>query len=192
MPGVDGWQVLHDLKNDPATAHIPVILHTILDKKALGFQLGAADYLVKPLDPQVVKEALERVILQGGHHPRRVLVVDDDPNVVDMLHQYLPASEFSLESAVDGLAGLQAIKMQRPDILLLDLLMPKLDGFGVIEQLRSDPQTIDLPVIVISAKELTVEESNHLEKTVAVVMKKQGFEGEKLVEEIKRVLRSCR
>ena len=189
MPGVDGWQVLHELKNDPATANIPVILHTIVDKKALGFQLGAAAYLLKPLDPVAVREALERVIVQEAHHPKRVLVVDDDPNVADMLRQFLPESDFSLESALDGLAGLQAIEANRPDILLLDLIMPNLDGFGVIERLFANPQTRDLPIIVISAKDLTAEESARLKEMVTVVMKKQGFEGEKLVEEINRVLR---
>jgi signal transduction histidine kinase/DNA-binding response OmpR family regulator len=188
MPGADGWQVLHELKNDPATANIPVILHTIVDKKALGFQLGAAAYLLKPLDPVAVREALDRVIVQNGHKPKRVLVVDDDPNVADMLRQFLPESDFSLESALDGLAGLKSIEANRPDILLLDLLMPNLDGFGVIERLSANPQMRDLPIIVISAKDLTADESVRLKETVAVVMKKQGFQGEKLVDEINHVL----
>ena len=189
MPGVDGWQVLHDLKNDPATANIPVILLTIVDKKALGFQLGAADYLLKPLDPVAVREALDRAIIPDGRRPKRVLVVDDDPNVVDMLRQSLPESDFSLESALDGVAGLRAIEANRPDILLLDLIMPRLDGFGVIENLRANPQTRDLPIIVISAKELTSDESKKLKESVAFVMKKQGFDGEKLIDEINNVLR---
>jgi PAS domain S-box-containing protein len=189
MLGTDGWQVLHDLKNDPTTADIPVILHTIVDKKALGFRLGAAAYLLKPLDPVAVQEALDRVIVQNGHKPKHVLVVDDDPNVADILRQFLPESDFSLASALDGVAGLQAIEAKRPDILLLDLLMPKLDGFGVIERLRADPSTRDLPIIVISAKDLTAKEASCLKETVAMVIKKQGFQGEKLVEEINRVLR---
>jgi len=189
MPGMDGWQVLHDLKNNPSTTDIPVILHTIVDKKALGFQLGASAYLLKPLDPVAVRETLDQVIAQNGHRPKRILVVDDDPNVADMLRQFLLESDFSLESALDGLAGLKSIEMNRPDILLLDLLMPKLDGFGVIECLRGNSQTRDLPIIVISAKDLTAEEAYRLNETVSVVMKKQGFEGEKLVAEINRVLR---
>ena len=188
MPGADGWQVLSDLKEDPSTADIPVILLTIVDKKALGFRLGAAAYLLKPLDPVAVRETLNRVILRKGRQFKRVLVVDDDPNVADMLRQFLPESDFSLESALDGLAGLQAIEAYCPDILLLDLLMPRLDGFGVIERLRADPQTRDLPIIVISAKDLTADESARLKETVAVVMKKQGFQGEKLVEEIDRAV----
>ncbi len=189
MPGTDGWQVLHDLKNDPTTADIPVILHTIVDKKALGFQLGASDYLLKPLDSVAVRETLDRVIARNKHHPKQILLIDDDPNVADMLRQFLPESDFSLKFAPDGLAGLQSIETQRPDLLLLDLLMPNLDGFGVIERLRAKSQTRDLPIIVISAKELTAGETSHLKETVTTVMKKQGFEGEKLVEEINRVLR---
>jgi PAS domain S-box-containing protein len=188
MPGADGWQVLHDLKKNPATANIPVILHTIVDNKALGFQLGAAAYLIKPLDPEAVREALERVIAPGGQYPRRVLVVDDDPNVADMLRQFLPETEFRLEAEPDGEAGLRAIVAQRPDILLLDLMMPRLDGFEVIERLRVNPEMRTLPIIVISAKDLTAEESVRLQTAVSVVMKKQGFQGERLVQEIRRVL----
>jgi len=124
--------------------------------------------------------------------PKHVLVVDDDPNVVDMLRQSLPESDFSLESALDGEAGLRAIEAKRPDIVLLDLIMPHLDGFGVIESLRANPQTRDLPIIVISAKELTAAEIARLKETVSLVMKKQGFEGEKLVDEINNVLKQER
>ena len=192
MPGTDGWQVLHDLKADPATSNIPVVLHTIVDNKALGFRLGAAAYLLKPLDAVEVRDALHHVIGSNIRSPRHVLVVDDDPNVVDMLRQSLPESDFSLESALDGEAGLRAIEAKRPDIVLLDLIMPHLDGFGVIESLRANPQTRDLPIIVISAKELTAAEIARLKETVSLVMKKQGFEGEKLVDEINNALKQER
>jgi DNA-binding response OmpR family regulator len=105
-----------------------------------------------------------------------------------MLRQFLPESEFKLDSAFDGMAGLEAIAASRPDILLLDIMMPRLDGFGVIESLRANPKTRDLPIIVISAKDLTETESARLKETVAVVMKKQGFQGEKLMQEITSVL----
>jgi CheY-like chemotaxis protein len=188
MPGADGWQVLNDLKADPATAVIPVILLTIVDKKALGFRLGASAYLLKPLDPAAVREALRRVIGPAGTSPKRVLVVDDDPNIADMLRQFLPESEFQLASAPDGLAGLKAVAANRPDILLLDIIIPRLDGFGVIEKLRADPATRDLPIIVISAKDLTSTESARLKRTVSAVIKKQGFHGEKLAAEINQAL----
>jgi PAS domain S-box-containing protein len=188
MPGADGWQVLHDLKASPVTSDIPVVFLTIVDKKALGLQLGAAAYLLKPLDPVEVRDTLNRVIGGTARPPKRVLVVDDDPNIADMLRQFLPESDFCLDSALDGIAGLQAVEENRPDILLLDIIMPGLDGFGVIEQLRANPQTRDLPIVVISAKELTAVESARLKESVAVVMRKQGFEGDKLVDEINNVL----
>jgi CheY-like chemotaxis protein/nitrogen-specific signal transduction histidine kinase len=189
MPDKDGWQVLHDLKNDAATTNIPIILLTIVDKKALGFRLGASAYLLKPLVPKEVVETLSLITKNRGHSLTHVLLVDDDPHIADMLHQILPASQFELRSALDGIAGLEAITQQKPDVLLLDIMMPRLDGFGVIDQLRQNPSTQDLPIIVISAKELTDEEAARLKEGVAFVMRKQGFDGEKLVQEIKQVLK---
>jgi PAS domain S-box-containing protein len=188
MPGADGWQVLHDLKADPATSGIPVVMLTIVDNKALGFQLGAAAYLLKPLDAAEVRDTLNRLTGSASLSAKQVLVVDDDPNVADILRQILPESDFSLRSALSGEAGLRAIEADRPDILLLDLIMPHPDGFEIIECLRENPKTRDLPIIVISAKELTLAESARLKETVSLVMRKQGFDGEKLVDEIHNVL----
>jgi DNA-binding response OmpR family regulator len=167
-----------------------VILLTIVDKKALGFKLGAAEYLLKPLNPTNVLDALRRVL--GGKSETRkcAIIVDDDPNVVEMMRQSLPASEFELDSATDGEAGWQAIQAHRPDIILLDLMMPKLDGFGVIERLRADPELRNIPVIVISAKELTHEESKKLRESVSFVMKKQGFDSDELIREIRNVVKN--
>lgn len=189
MPGADGWQVLHDLKENEETADIPVILLTIVDKKALGFRLGASAYLLKPLDPTAVNEALRRVLGSDKNQQKHVLVVDDDPMVAVMLRQILPEAEFMLDAALDGQAALDAVAQSRPDIILLDIVMPRLDGFGVIEVLRANPQTRDIPIIVISAKELTHEESERLRSSVTAVMKKQGFEGEILVREISDALK---
>jgi GAF domain-containing protein/CheY-like chemotaxis protein/tetratricopeptide (TPR) repeat protein len=188
MPVTDGWQVLNDLKEEASTTNIPVILLTIVDKKALGFRLGAAAYLLKPLDPALVLDTLRRVIGEKGHPHKHVLVVDDDPHIAEMLRQTLPESDFRLDSAEDGEAGLRAVEAQRPDVILLDLVMPKLDGFGVIERLRTNPELRNIPVIVISAKELTDTEAEMLKKSVAFVMKKQGFDGDLLVREINQVL----
>jgi GAF domain-containing protein/CheY-like chemotaxis protein len=189
MPETDGWQVLNDLKMDKTTVDIPVILLTIVDKKALGFKLGAAAYLLKPLNPTMVLEALRRVIGEQKQPHKQVLVVDDDPDVAEMLRQTLPESDFVLDSAQDGEAGLLAIEARRPDVILLDLMMPKLDGFGVIERLRADPDLRNIPIIVISAKDLTEEESKTLKESVAFVMKKQGFDGDLLIEEINSVVK---
>ncbi|HEY5902096.1 MAG TPA: GAF domain-containing protein, partial [Anaerolineales bacterium] len=189
MPDMDGWQVLNDLKTDAATAGIPVILLTIVDKKALGFKLGAADYLLKPLHPGVVLDALRRVVSGKSNARKCVLVVDDDPSVVEMLRQTLPEAEFELDAAADGEAGLQAVQLHRPDVILLDLVMPRLDGFGVIERLRLDPELRAIPIIVISSKDLTPEESARLRDSVALVMRKQGLDTGRLIEEINGVVK---
>jgi CheY-like chemotaxis protein len=160
-----------------------------VDKKALGFKLGAAAYLLKPLNPALVLDALQRVIGEKEHSHKLVLVVDDDPHVAEMLRQTLPESDFALATAEDGLAGLQAIEARRPDVILLDLVMPKLDGFGVIERLRADAELRNIPIIVISAKELTDDESKTLKESVAFVMKKQGFNGDLLMQEINSVVK---
>jgi GAF domain-containing protein/CheY-like chemotaxis protein/tetratricopeptide (TPR) repeat protein len=189
MPEIDGWQVLNDLKMDADTTDIPVILLTIVDKKALGFKLGAAAYLLKPLDPGIVLETLHRVIGDKGHRRKCVLVVDDDPLIAEMVQQTLPGPEFAVISAADGEEGLQAVRTQHPDVILLDLMMPKLDGFGVIQRLRADSDLRNIPIIVISAKELTPEESQTLKESVAFVMKKQGFDGDLLRDEISSVVK---
>ena len=115
--------------------------------------------------------------------------MDDDPNIADMVEQFLPQAEFVVESALDGEAGVAAVEETNPDILLLDLIMPRLDGFGVIERLRLKPDTRDLPIIVISAKDLSGKEIEKLNDTVSRVIKKQGLEGQKLVDEINAALK---
>ena len=185
MPRKDGWQVLHELKSDPATRHIPVILLTIVDKKALGYQLGAADYLVKPLDRQAVLTVLNRLARQNGRsQSKRVLVVDDDNQVIDLVRQLLGESNYALDVATDGVAALAAIERQPPDVILLDLMMPRLDGFGVIEQLR----TRQIPIIVLTAKLLSHEELSWLHERVAQVVQKQGLAQESLLHDLRQLL----
>jgi CheY-like chemotaxis protein len=106
-----------------------------------------------------------------------------------MLRQTLPEPDFELASAEDGEAGLRAIEARKPDVILLDLMMPKLDGFGVIERLRAEPDLRNIPIIVISAKDLTEAESKTLKESVAFVMKKQGFNSDLLLQEIKSVMK---
>lgn len=191
MPGMDGWQVLSELKDDLATTKIPVIFLTVVDKKTLGLRLGAAAYLMKPLDSALVKETIYQVLAKEFHQKIRILVVDDDPNVIDMLQQTLSGTDFIFASASDGIGCLESIRANMPDVLLLDLMMPRMDGFEVIDYLRCHPDTSDLPVIVISAKDLSTAEINLLNNSVQLIMKKQNLTGLKLVEEIRAVLHTA-
>ncbi|MCB8966554.1 MAG: response regulator [Ardenticatenaceae bacterium] len=187
MPQKDGWQVLHDLKNDPLTKNIPVVMLTIVDKKALGFQLGAADYLLKPLDSNALLATLARLLPQR-ERPSRLLVIDDDAHVRDMVTQLMEGQPFDVVTAVHGIDGLEAIRRQQPDVILLDLMMPYLDGFGVLEQLRRDPVFHHIPVIVLTAKTLTPNETTLLQNNAVQVMQKQGLAANDLLEELQKIL----
>jgi CheY-like chemotaxis protein len=189
MPHKDGWQVLHELKTDAATRDIPIIVLSIVDKQELGYHLGADDYLVKPLDSEAVLAALNRLPqTNGGLPPKRLLVVDDDPHVVDMIRQLLDEAAYLVEGVEDGVAALEVISQERPDVILLDLMMPRLDGFGVIEQLRQDPRHKRIPIVVLTAKTPSNEETAHLQRHVSRVMHKQGLDGEMLIQELQRAL----
>jgi PAS domain S-box-containing protein len=189
MPTKDGWQVLHDLKADPATRKIPVILISIVDKKALGFRLGAADYLVKPLKESELLDSLGRLTRKkAGAAPRRLLVVDDDPAVIDLVKQLLERSEYQVEAAFDGEQALAAIHRSTPDVVLLDLVMPRLDGFQLIEILHSQTEFKFLPIIVLTAKSLTNREAEILSRSASGIIQKQGLQGEVLLRQIETAL----
>jgi CheY-like chemotaxis protein len=189
MPQKDGWQVLYELKNDSVTKDIPVILLTIVDNKAMGFRLGASDYLVKPLNEKSVLEALDRLAKSnGGVRPRKLLVVDDDPKVIDLVQQMLEGEDFVIETAKDGREALTHAEASKPDVILLDLIMPKLDGFEFIEEIHKITKLRNIPIIVLTAKSLTGDEQSQLQKSVAAIVKKQGLEGEILIHEIQKLV----
>jgi PAS domain S-box-containing protein len=210
MPDKDGWQTLHELKSKDATRHIPVILITVTDNKPLGYRLGAADYLVKPLMENEVKAALERISIKGSlqsssdnadagettSQGKSLLVVDDDPQVIDLISQLLQDSSYTIRTAADGEAALQAVAEQHPDVILLDLLMPNLDGFGVLDALQSKPETAEIPVIVITAKTLSEAEADRLQQRASSVIQKSSLQdgphGDLLIRQIAKVLKSER
>jgi CheY-like chemotaxis protein len=184
MPQQDGWQVLHELKSEPVTRAIPVIVLSIVDNKALGYRLGACDYLMKPFDREAILAALAHAPPQQG----RLLVVDDDPHVVDLVCQLLEGEPYEITSVADGEAALEAIAERRPDVILLDLLMPRMDGFALIEQLQQAPWSQQIPVIVLTAKTLTAAEQALLEQSVRTVIQKRGLDRDILIRELRGLL----
>ena len=185
MPHKDGWQVLHELKDNDATRDIPVIMLTIVDNRALGYRLGAAGYLLKPFTEGALADALDRLrAANGGVKPQRILVADDDPNVPDMIRQLLENTDYTIEVAADGAEALAMIERNPPDALLLDLMMPNVDGFTVIERLREADNHRDIPIMVLTAKSLTAAERSALEKSVSVVIEKKGLEAEQLLQKL--------
>ncbi len=184
MPQTDGWQVLHEVKSDAATRDIPIIVLSIVDQKHLGYRLGAFDYLLKPFDRDTILSTLDRIAPQRG----QVLVVDDDPNVIDMVSQCLEGNPYDIRTAANGKEAVDAISQHPPDVILLDLLMPHLDGFGVIDFLRQELRYQHIPVIVLTAKTLTDTESQLLHQRVQTIIQKQGLQSQVLIQELESAL----
>jgi CheY-like chemotaxis protein len=186
MPQRDGWEVLNHLKADPGTRHIPIIVLSIIDNRELGFSLGAFDYLVKPFDKEATMAVLKRI---PRSHAKRVLVVDDEPDTVDLLTQILQDEGYQIKGAYSGEEALGALGVASYDIILLDLLMPEMDGFEVIQRVRANPRWRDIPIVVVTAKDLTDSEWGFLHKSVDTIIQKSGLARESLMKDVQSLLR---
>jgi GAF domain-containing protein/CheY-like chemotaxis protein len=157
MPDLDGWTVLAAIKGDPALASIPVVLMSIVDQKNRGYALGAADYLVKPVNRAKLVETLTSIC---GSAAGRALLVDDDDVVRRSVRQALEPIGWQVTEAENGQVAVDSLTAARPDVIILDLMMPKMDGFEFLDELRSRLNWRDIPVVVITAKDLTDEDRN--------------------------------
>jgi len=185
MPHMDGWTVLSALKTDRETADIPVIMLTIVDEKNLGYALGATEFLLKPLDKERLLIVLKKCTPDAG---RLVLVVEDDEATRSYLRRILTQGGWNVAEAENGLTGLECLREHRqenlPQIILLDLMMPEMDGFQFIHALRSRDEWRAIPVIVLTAKNLTFEEKRLLEGCVAKILQKGSLSREELLREV--------
>ncbi|MDE2512250.1 MAG: response regulator, partial [Elusimicrobia bacterium] len=176
MPHRDGWSVLKMLKDDPELRAIPVIILSILDNRALGYSLGIADYIVKPFDRKELLVKLGDLGRSGGdgaaRGARRVLVVDDEESIVAMLSDVLRAQGYEVDVARTGRAAMGAMTAGRPDLVFLDLMIPALNGFDILEAMERDPRLKDVPVIVLTAKSLSPQETEYLQTRVQAVVQK--------------------
>jgi CheY-like chemotaxis protein/anti-sigma regulatory factor (Ser/Thr protein kinase) len=186
MPQKDGWAVLNDLKADPITRDIPIIVLSIIDNKELGFSLGAFDYLVKPFEKEAIMAAFKRI---PGVLTKRVLVVDDEPDAVDLLTQILQDEGYQVTGVLSGEEALRSLDAAPQDIILLDLLMPEMDGFEVIQRVKANPKWRDIPIIVVTAKDLSDADLGFLNKSVDRIVQKSGLAREDLMKEIQSLLR---
>ena len=157
---MDGWAVLSALKADPALADIPVIMITIVDEKHVGYALGAVDYLTKPIDWKRLTAVLQKY--QRADASCRVLVVEDDARTRKMLRTRLKRHGWSVTEAENGRVALGRMAERLPDLILLDLMMPEMDGFQFVDQLRLNQAWRSIPVIVVTAKDLTEEDRRRL------------------------------
>ena len=186
MPQKDGWEVLSHLKADPETRDIPIIVLSIIDNKALGFSLGAFDYLVKPFGKEAIMAALQRI---PGVPAKNVLVVDDEPAAVDLLTQILQDEGYLVKGACSGEEALRALEVAPQDIIFLDLLMPEMDGFEVIRRVEANSRWRDIPIIVVTAKDLTDSDQRFLQRSVDKIIQKSGLTSENLMKEVQSLLR---
>lgn len=161
MPNIDGWTVLADLKTDPATRDIPIIICSIVEQTDKGFNLGAADYLVKPIIEEDLVHALDRLNRNGAIH--RVLVIDDDPNDLRLIEKILTEQgKYKAILAEGGRKGWEILITNPPDAIILDIFMPDMDGFTILEKLREEPALRDIPALVVSGGGLTNEQQKQL------------------------------
>jgi two-component system, NtrC family, sensor kinase len=180
MPGMDGWSVLAALKADAALAEIPVLMLTMLDDRNLGYALGAADYLTKPIDR-------ERLVTVLGRHRRDlpVLVVDDDPDFRDLARRMLEREGYTVVEAENGRTALDRLRDTVPGVVLLDLMMPEMDGFDFVAAVRADAAWRSVPIVVITAKNLSPKEHERLNGSVARVLQKGALSRETLLGEVR-------
>ncbi len=187
MPGKSGFEALVALKKNPDTSNIPIIIVSIVDQKNLGFALGAADYLIKPIRKPVLLETLRRHVPLQGDDDSEILLVDDDPRTLEMLEETLRSAGYETQSVQSGARALEVLSSKLVSAVLLDLLMPGMDGFEVIRYLRQDPALKELPIFVMTGKSLTPEESALLARDTQALLRKNGSWQQQLIVELARV-----
>ncbi len=185
MPGMDGWAVLSTLKTESALAHIPVIMLSIVEEAEMSARLGASGYLIKPVDREQLLTMLDKFRRINPDAP--ILVVEDDASTREMAHRILDREGYTVEDAANGRVALQVVRKQVPLLILLDLMMPEMDGFEFLTELRRDARLRPVPVIVMTAKELSMEDWRSLEGTVQQVIHKGNYDPDELVRKVREL-----
>lgn len=179
MPGIDGWSVLTALKSDPELSDIPVIMLTMTEEQEMGFMLGAADYLTKPVERERLVEILYKY--KPVEKKGQVLMVEDDEAAREVMGRMLEKEGWLVTEAENGRIGLDRLEEYLPDLILLDIMMPEMDGFSFIEIMRKDERNIQIPIIVVTAKELTEKDLSRLNSNVNKILQKGSFNKNELL-----------
>jgi signal transduction histidine kinase/DNA-binding response OmpR family regulator len=183
MPGMDGWSVLSAVMADPALADIPVIMLTIVDDKRTGYTLGASEYLTKPID-----RARLVAVLTKYRRDLPVLVVDDDPGIRQLLRRILEEESYTVIEAENGKAALERMGERAPGAILLDLMMPEMDGFEFLSALHARDAWRQIPVVIVTAKDLTAEDRERLNGSVVRILQKGAYGEQDLLAEVTALL----
>jgi signal transduction histidine kinase/CheY-like chemotaxis protein len=192
MKPVHGLEVLLQLKNDPRTSKIPVIVVTIVDQPGVGTALGADEYLVKPVDKATLLSAVERCLTSRGRAApaRAILVVEDDASTREMIEELLTVRGYSVITAADGAQARARVTHALPELVILDLVLPKMSSLELLAEWRGSPRTADLPVFVLTSKDLTKEEEKYVRAHAESLFRKQHSWREPLMKQLERVVTS--
>jgi len=182
MPSMDGWAVLTELKNDPELAAIPVIILSLTNDKQLGYALGASEFLTKPIHREQLIAVLDKYIAKGTAND--VLVIEDDATTGDMMTKLLVREGYTATRAGNGRIALQEVAKSMPSLILLDLMMPEMDGFQFVDELRKHEAWRDIPIVVVTAKTITSEDRARLSGYVNKIIQKGAFDRESLLREV--------
>jgi CheY-like chemotaxis protein len=190
MPGMDGWTALGLLKNEPGTASIPVVMVSMVEDRDIGMALGAAEYLQKPVDRDKLVATLRR--FRGPRERRPVLVVEDDEATRAVIKRALENDGWLVAEARNGREALESLQRAVPDLVVLDLVMPEMDGFEFVSRLRRTEAGRRVPVVVVTARELSPGDRRRLEGHVRRVFQKGSFSREELTAELRRAIATAR
>ncbi len=188
LPGLDGWEVLKKLKADLGTREIPVVIISMVDNRELGLALGADDYFVKPVDRDRLLKRIHEITaaVTRGLRPK-LLLIDDDAAVHALLDEELERLGYKVDGAYSGEEGLRVANEMRPDVIILDLMMPGMSGFEVATGLKENPHTANIPILVLTSKDLTNADRNELQTKVTSFVQKGKSARDQLVREIRRI-----
>ena len=191
LPGLSGWDVLAQAKLDPELSRIPVVIVSMLDEQGKGYALGAADYLVKPVRGDDLLAALRPLTsVMTAAAPGTVLAVDDDPTALELIDAVLGPEGYTVLRAASGPEALQLARQEQPALVILDLLMPGMDGFDVVEALRADPVTEQIPIVILTSKSIEAADLARLNSQVAHLADKGSFSRAEFVELVRRCHRT--
>ncbi len=189
LPKKDGWEVLQELKSDPKTSDIPVIIHSIVDNKDLAFALGATDYLLKPLDKEALFAKLEELNIAKGKKvmPLSVLIIESEDKAASNFKELLEPQGFLVYTATSGKRGIELAAALRPAVILLDFSLTDMLSFDVINEIKESPSTKDIPIFVITEKDISVEERMSLVGKIERIVQKYAFDTKELINHIKEL-----
>jgi diguanylate cyclase (GGDEF)-like protein/PAS domain S-box-containing protein len=189
LPKKDGWEVLQELKSDPRTSEIPVIIHSVVDNKDLAFALGATDYLLKPLDKSALISKLEEINIVKGKFaiPTSILVIESEENVTNYFKEIFEPQGFLIYTAPEGKRGIELAIALRPGLILMDFTLPDMLGFDAVKELKESPSTKDIPIFILTERDISVEDRLSLVGKIERIVRKHTFDSKELIDHIKEL-----